>query len=144
MILDVGGERWHFGVDDDHGDNGDLGGLDIDAVDHGDTKILSQHHLMIIMMLLLIEMMLARMLILTWMMMLSRFTAMRATLEKHPATRLGKLMRAASIAKVVANIAKIPLIFLFFVTFSSFVLSSQMFVSKLNFLVNIGFLRCSC
>ena len=48
MILDVGGERWHLGVDDDHGDNGDLGGLDID-VDHGtDTKILSQHHLMII------------------------------------------------------------------------------------------------
>ena len=112
MILDVGGERWHFGVDDDHGDNGDLGGLDI-AVDHGDTKILSQHHLMIIMMLLLIEMMLARMLMLTWMMMLSRFTAMRATLEKHPATRLGKLMRAASIAKVVAKIGKIPLILLF-------------------------------
>ena len=113
MILDVGGERWHFGVDDDHGDNGDLGGLDIDAVDHGDIKILSQHHLMIIMMLLLIEMMLARMLMLTWMMMLSRFTAMRATLEKHPATRLGKLMRAASIAKVVAKIGKIPLILLF-------------------------------
>ena len=127
MILDVGGERWHLGVDDDHddhdddhddhGDNGDLVGLNIDAADHGDTKILSQHHLMILMMLLLIEMMLARMLILTWMTMLSRFTAMRATLEKHPATRLGKLMRAASIAKVVAkiaNISKIPLIFLYF------------------------------
>ena len=70
---------------------------------------------------------------------------MRATLEKHPATRLGKLMRAASIAKVVAkiaNIGKIPLIFC--VTFSSFVFSSQMFVSKLNFLVNIGLLSCSC
>ena len=33
-------------------------------------------------------------------MTLFRFTAMRATLEKHPATRLGKLMRAASITKV--------------------------------------------
>ena len=29
---------------------------------------------------------------------------MRATLERHPATRLGKLMRAASIAKVVAKV----------------------------------------
>ena len=33
--------------------------------------------------------------------LIGRFTAMRATLEKHPATRLGKLMRAASIAKVL-------------------------------------------
>ena len=65
MILDVGGERWHLVDDNDHGDNGDPGGLDIDAADHGDIKILSQHHLMIIMMLVLIEMMLARVLILT-------------------------------------------------------------------------------
>ena len=42
MILDVGGERWNLGVDDDLGDNGDLGGLDLDVDDHGDIMKLSQ------------------------------------------------------------------------------------------------------
>ena len=43
-------------------------------------------------------------LLIKMMLTLFRFTAMRATLERHPATRLGKLMRAASIAKVVAKV----------------------------------------
>ena len=112
MILDVGGERWHLAVHHHLADNPDFGSLDPDIDGPYIVAMLEtlEQHLKPIMMLLG-SMMLDRllnnsMLMLSRMMLLrltliGRFTAMRATLEKHPATRLGKLMRAASIAKVL-------------------------------------------